>query len=265
MFPGDNPEQRIAELESELAAQKRINSRRQSNGLALRGMNLFGAVAGFIGLCAGGGSALIAMFPTSALWMSAIICGAPNQLMVNTANYSYKPNQSGTTVDFECLKADGVYEASWLAISALQGVLVAVVLAGVLAVALAIRRKTRNEAVSPAMTATAGGLGVLAAAAVAFFASQAFSGASYATQLPEGGSLTVEGREMTVNITGHCASLSVDGVIHHVTVDSVDSIDVDGIHNVVIYHSGSPKITKQNPANTVQQNEKQTERSSHAD
>jgi hypothetical protein len=55
--------------------------------------------------------------------------------------------------------------------------------------------------------------------------------------------LTVDGREMTVTVTGHCARLSVDGVIHHITIDSVDAIDVDGIHNVVTYHSGSPKAT----------------------
>jgi hypothetical protein len=43
-------------------------------------------------------------------------------------------------------------------------------------------------------------------------------------------------------------------VIHHVTVDSVDSIEIDGIHNVVTYRSGSPKITQRNNLNTVAQN-----------
>lgn len=61
------------------------------------------------------------------------------------------------------------------------------------------------------------------------------------------------GREMTVNVTGHCKKLSIDGVINKITIDSVDTIDMDGIHNVVTYHSGSPKITKQNGQNTVQQ------------
>ena len=112
---------------------------------------------------------------------------------------------------------------------------------------------------------------MLAVVAFAFFVFQAFGRAEQATQLPPGGTLaidgngetknlacndghvTVDGREMTVNITGHCASLSVDGVIHHITVDSVDTIDIGGIHNVVTYHSGSPKVTNRNGLNTVAQ------------
>jgi hypothetical protein len=291
MYPGgDDPERRIAELERELSEQKRINelqnqlvdaraatpgpvyfqhSSRPSRGY--RGANLFGAIAGIIGFCAGGGAALIAALPSSALWTSRIICGAPNQLMVNTSHYSYKPNQSGTTVDFECLKADGVYDANWLAISALQSVLVAVVLAGVAAVVIVLRRRSRGEPVSPPMMVLAGALAIAAAVVVGFVASQVFSGSSRPIQLPPGGSLSVDGnaqtkniacndghvkvdgREMTVTISGHCASITVDGVINKVSVDSADTVDIDGIHNVVTYHSGSPKVTNRNGLNTVAQ------------
>jgi DUF3060 family protein len=291
MYPGgDDPERRIAELERELSEQKRINdlqnqlvdaraatpgpvyfrqSSRPSRGYG--GANLFGAIAGIIGFCAGGGAALIAALPSSALWTSRIICGAPNQLMVNTSHYSYKPNQSGTTVDFECLKADGVYDANWLAISALQSVLVAVVLAGVAAVVLVLRRRSRGEPVSPPMMVLAGALAVATAVVVGFVASQVFSGSSRPIQLPPGGSLSVDGnaqtkniacndghvkvdgREMTVTISGHCASITVDGVINKVSVDSADTVDIDGIHNVVTYHSGSPKVTNRNGLNTVAQ------------
>ncbi len=297
MNVGDDPDQRIAELERELAQQKRINelqtqlagARATANepvfsvnepafyqqtsrpSRSLTGMNLFGAIAGVIGFCAGGGSALTAMLPSTALWTSRIICGGPNQLMINTSHYSYKPNQSGTTVDFECLKADGVYDANWIAITALQSLLLTLVFAGVAAVVLVLRRRSRQEPVSQTQVVLASGLGVLAAAVVVFLASQAIAGASRPTQMPPGGNLSVDGnaqtkniacndgnlsvdgREMTVNVTGHCAKISVDGVINHVTVDSVDAIDVDGIHNVVTYHSGSPKVTQRNNQNTVQQ------------
>jgi hypothetical protein len=67
-----------------------------------------------------------------------------------------------------------------------------------------------------------------------------------------GGHVKVEGREMTVTISGHCASITVDGVINKVSVDSADTVDIGGIHNVVTYHSGSPNVTK-NGLNTVSQ------------
>ncbi len=65
------------------------------------------------------------------------------------------------------------------------------------------------------------------------------------------GQLSIDGRDMTVTVTGHCGRISVDGVINHITVDSVDAIDVDGINNVITYHSGAPKITKSGGQNTV--------------
>jgi hypothetical protein len=290
MYPGgEDPERRIAELERELSEQKHINElqgqlvdaraaspgpvyfQRSSRPSRLNGGALFGAIAGAIGFCSGGAAALIAVLPTSALWTSRIICGAPNQLMINTSHYSYKPNQSGTTVDFECLKADGVYEANFLAISALQAVLIAVVFAGIAAVVLVLRRRSRGEPVSPPLMVIAGAFAVAAMVVVGFVASQVFSSTSRVTQLPPGGTLAldgnaqtkniacndghvkVDGREMAVTIAGHCASIAVDGVNNKVSVDSVDTLDVDGVQNAVTYHSGSPKVTHRNGLNTVTQ------------
>jgi hypothetical protein len=119
------------------------------------------------------------------------------------------------------------------------------------------------------MMVLAAALAIAAAVVMGFVVSQAFSASSRSIQLASGGSLTVngnaqtknvacndghvkvDGREMTVTISGHCASIAVDGVINKVSVDSTDTVDVDGIHNVVTYHSGSPKVTNRNGLNTV--------------
>jgi Protein of unknown function (DUF3060) len=233
--------------------------------------DLFGAIAGVIGIVSGGGASLTASLPSSALWTSAIVCGGPNQLIVNTSHYSYKPSQSGTSVDFQCVTGDGARDASWFTITALQSLLVALVLGGALALFVLIRRLSRKQPVSPAIAIVLGALGFVAVAVVAAILFQAASSSSSPTQMPHGGELTidgngdsktiacndghltVDGREMTVTVTGHCARISVDGVIHHITVDSVDTIDVDGIHNVVIYHSGAPKVTNAGGQNTVEQ------------
>jgi hypothetical protein len=58
------------------------------------------------------------------------------------------------------------------------------------------------------------------------------------------GRLTLNGRNLQVTVTGHCADLFVNGWDHYVTVDSADSIRVNGGNTVVVYHSGEPAISK---------------------
>lgn len=232
---------------------------------------VFGAVAGFIGGCIGGGAALTAAFPSTASWTSAIVCGGPNKLMVNTSHYSYKPGQSGTNVDFQCLAGDGAHDASFMLIGALQTLVVGLALAGVLTIGLMIRRVRRNEPLRPVNAVIAGALGLSALGVAAAILWHGLAASSVAMQMARGGTLSIrgngdsqtiacndghlsiDGRDMTVTITGHCAQLSVDGVIHHITVDSVDAIDIDGINNVVTYHSGSPTVTRSGGHNTVRQ------------
>jgi hypothetical protein len=96
--------------------------------------NSIGGVVGGIGACVGGAAALTAVVPTSALWTSRFVCDGPNKMMIDTANYSYKPGQSSTTNTFQCLVGNGVREAGFWSITALQTVLVALLLGGVLAV-----------------------------------------------------------------------------------------------------------------------------------
>jgi Protein of unknown function (DUF3060) len=58
------------------------------------------------------------------------------------------------------------------------------------------------------------------------------------------GNLHADGDGGTFTVTGHCLTLTVTGDNIHVTVDSADTIDADGIDIVVVYHSGSPEINK---------------------
>jgi Protein of unknown function (DUF3060) len=232
-------------------------SRRRSMNAA----GVFGGIVGLLGGCVGATAALTAVFPSTALWTSSIVCGAPNQLMINTSHYSYKPGQSGTSVDFQCLAADGAKDVSFLAIGGLQFLVVLLVFSGLLAVGYLVRRLRRRRPLTVVPAVLAGGLGLVSVVVLIAFVWQAVTASSGPIQMPQGGSLTVDGngetktiacndghltvngRDETITVTGHCSSVSVDGVIHHVTIDSADTIDVDGIHNVVTYHSGTPKVT----------------------
>ncbi|WP_068187127.1 hypothetical protein [Mycobacterium sp. UM_CSW] len=108
--------------------------------------NRFGAIAGTIGLCVGGAAALTATMPSTALWMSPIVCDSGYQLTYNTTNYSYKPGQSGTDVDFECVRGADSYDPNWFAIDALQTVLFGLIAGVVVAIGFVIWRQFRKPA-----------------------------------------------------------------------------------------------------------------------
>jgi uncharacterized protein (DUF2345 family) len=57
----------------------------------------------------------------------------------------------------------------------------------------------------------------------------------------------------TLTLSSHCGSLTVSMYNNQVNVDTADKIDVSGYSNVVTYHSGSPKVTQTGDGITVQQ------------
>jgi hypothetical protein len=73
---------------------------------------------GAIGLCVGFAAAVIALVPSSALWMSGIVC---------ISGYRLVHNPAGQSVSFHCVDGDSSYDVEDLAVL-LQCVLVALVL-----------------------------------------------------------------------------------------------------------------------------------------
>jgi hypothetical protein len=65
--------------------------------------------------------------------------------------------------------------------------------------------------------------------------------------------VNISGISNNVVITGHCAAVNVSGMQNVVTVDTADTIETSGLNNKVIYHAGSPKISKSGSGNTVDQ------------
>jgi len=150
----DDPETRIAELERQLAEAKAAGGHEVAANPARpasrqrpqrqRAQPNFGMLVPIIlgggGICVGGAAALLAVFPSSALWTSVIVCSSPNQLAYTTAHYSYKPGQSGRTVSFQCVSGANAYYANNLAIAGLQTLAIALVLGGVFLAVKMFRR-----------------------------------------------------------------------------------------------------------------------------
>jgi hypothetical protein len=101
-------------------------------------------IGGAIGLCVGGAAAVTAVMPSSALWMSPIVCSSGYQLAYNTSHYSYKPGQSGTSVSFQCVSGDSSHDVNDLAIFGLQSLLAALVLCVAVAIGGSIWRRLRK-------------------------------------------------------------------------------------------------------------------------
>ena len=66
-----------------------------------------------------------------------------------------------------------------------------------------------------------------------------------------GNPVTVSGSADTVDITGHCVSVTVSGVNNHVAIDVADTITATGSHNVITYRAGAPEIDNGGMDNTI--------------
>ncbi|WP_156746056.1 hypothetical protein [Mycobacterium sp. 1423905.2] len=104
---------------------------------------MVGAFIGVLGMCVGGAAALTAVFPSSALWMSPIVCSSPHELAYNTSQYSYKPGQSGTSVAFQCVSDAGSYDVNSFLVDGIQSLLFAVLVGIGVVVYRAIRGRPR--------------------------------------------------------------------------------------------------------------------------
>lgn len=82
--------------------------------------------------------------PSTALWMSPIMCSSQYRLAYNEHHYSYRPITSGRVVNFGCVSDAGSYQVNFFAISVVQFLLAAIVLCGAVAVGFVIRRRLRR-------------------------------------------------------------------------------------------------------------------------
>ncbi|OBH03567.1 hypothetical protein A5696_00255 [Mycobacterium sp. E2699] len=167
----DDPRQRIADLERRLAdaraaargenqpVEQPVSAAQLTPGVRpayaapqrkRRGADLIGPViavlGGGIGLCVGGAAAVTALIPSTALWMSPIVCRSGYEMTYNTSHYSYKPGQSGTTVSFQCVGDGDYYDVNDFAVFVLQSLLVAVVLVVALALGRLLWRRSHKPA-----------------------------------------------------------------------------------------------------------------------
>lgn len=117
--------------------------RRKRGGAELFGV-IVAVLGGAFGVCVGGAAAVTAVIPSSALWMSPIVCRGGYEMAYNTTSYSYKPGQSGTTVSFQCVGDGDAYDVNDLAVFALQSLLAALVVSVVLAVGGVLWRRSHR-------------------------------------------------------------------------------------------------------------------------
>lgn len=104
------------------------NRPRRGQGAADRLGTIIGIIGG-LGICVAGAVALLAVLPSSALWMGLIVCHSPYKLTYAAAHYSYKPGQSGTGTSYQCVSGASSYDANAFAIDGIQSLVIASMLA----------------------------------------------------------------------------------------------------------------------------------------
>src|SRR5262249_10831207 len=103
-----------------------------------------GVIGGAIGICVGGAAALLALFPSTALWMSPLVCRSPYQLDYSTSHYSYRPGQSGTSVSFQWVRGAAFSYADRFCVDGLHSILIALILGAAVFVIGLIRRRLQK-------------------------------------------------------------------------------------------------------------------------
>ena len=115
----------------------------------LAGANGVGVIVAVLGgvlsVCVGVASGVTTLFPSSALWMSGIVCISEYHMVYDTSRYSSQPGQSGTGVNFHCVNGDSSYDVNDLAVFGLQSVLTAFVLCVALAGFGLLRARLRKR------------------------------------------------------------------------------------------------------------------------
>jgi hypothetical protein len=81
--------------------------------------------------------------PSSAMWMSGILCRSPYRLAYHNEGYHYG-RAPGFRGEFQCVSADSSYHVNYFAISVLQTLLVILLLFGVVAVGVLLWRLLRK-------------------------------------------------------------------------------------------------------------------------
>jgi hypothetical protein len=244
----DDLERRVAELERQLAEQKRYAgaTRRAGSGGQLSS-TLIGdrrlSVLAVLGISLLAAILVTMLLPSSALWTSGIVCDSGSRLAYSE---SFGLGQ-GTTMTFQCVSGDASYGASKLAIYALQALVAALVVPAAIAVARLTWRRSGLRWLAVAVLV----VGLVVPLALDLAVVGKWQDSSGAIQVPQGGSLSVDellttksiacndgnlrvgGFFMTVAVSGHCRRLTVDGIGDHVSFDTVDSNIGGGIGNTV--------------------------------
>jgi hypothetical protein len=115
--------------------------------LTRRGLDGEKIVGGIIGAL-GGLAAVVTMlnvsFPSSVMWMSAIVCRSAYRLEYDVSHYSYRPGESSSTVDYACVSGENVYDVNDFTVWGLQALGIAVVLCPWVVIGFLIWRRVRR-------------------------------------------------------------------------------------------------------------------------
>jgi hypothetical protein len=111
----------------------------------LDGEKIVGGIIGVLGGLYGVVTLLKIQFPSSVLWMSGIVCRSPYHLECDVSHSSFRPGESSSSADYACVNGESLYDVNDFMVTALHGLLIAVVLCPVVALGFLVWRRLRKR------------------------------------------------------------------------------------------------------------------------